>query len=66
MIMVEFKRGVFMDNLYCENVFCIYQKDGKCILDIVNLDIQGNCVDCTYIDIEPTHLNELKQKNCKN
>lgn len=28
----------------CENYFCVYQKDGKCILDSISLDTQGSCL----------------------
>lgn len=52
-----------MDNLLCENEFCIYQFEGKCILETVRLDIQGSCLDCVYIDIDKDVLNSLKEKN---
>ena len=51
-----------MIQLSCENEFCIYQKQGTCILESVRLDIQGNCVDCIYIDVEEDALNTLKEK----
>ncbi len=51
-----------MIQLSCENEFCIYQKQGTCILESVRLDIQGNCVDCIYIDVEEDTLNNLKEK----
>ena len=52
--------------LSCENEFCIYQKNGTCSLDIVELDIQGTCTDCIYINIEENTLSELKEKLLKN
>ncbi len=55
-----------MTRLSCENEFCIYQKQGKCILENVQLDIQGNCTDCTYINIEEDSLNNLKNNTLKN
>ena len=55
-----------MRGLSCENEFCIYQKQGKCILENIQLDIQGNCTDCTYINIEEDTLNNLKNKILKN
>ena len=55
-----------MTRLFCENEFCIYQKQGKCILENVQLDIQGNCTDCTYINIEEDSLNNLKNNTLKN
>lgn len=51
-----------MARLSCENEFCIYQKQGTCILESVQLDIQGNCVDCIYINVEKDTLNNLKEK----
>lgn len=55
-----------MTRLSCENEFCIYQKQGKCILEKVQLDIQGNCTDCTYINIEEDSLNNFKNNTLKN
>ncbi len=55
-----------MSKLSCENEFCIYQKQGHCILENIQLDIQGNCVDCTYIHIKEDELNKLKNKTLKN
>lgn len=46
----------------CENEFCIYQKQGNCILDNIQLDKQGCCLDCIYIDIEENELNKFKEK----
>ena len=54
-----------MTFLSCENKFCIYQRQGNCILEKVELDIQGNCVDCMYINIEDNSLNSLKDKLLK-
>ncbi len=50
-----------MIGLSCENEFCIYQSEGKCILESVQLDIQGNCVDCIHIKVEEDTLNNLKR-----
>lgn len=46
----------------CENEFCVYQKQGSCILKNLQLDIQGNCLDCIYINIEEDVLIALKEK----
>lgn len=51
-----------MTGLSCENEFCIYQKQGTCILESVQLDIKGNCIDCIYINVEEEALNNLKDK----
>lgn len=60
--MVKWLRGDCMTRLTCENEFCIYQKKGNCILDKVHLDIQGNCADCIYINLEESMLNALKNR----
>ncbi len=54
-----------MTGLSCENEFCIYQKQGNCILKSVQLNIQGNCLDCIYINVEEDVLNSLKQKHLR-
>lgn len=51
-----------MTQLFCENEFCIYQKQNKCVLKSVQLDIQGNCENCLYINIEEDTLTHLKEK----
>ena len=54
-----------MNRLLCENEFCIYQKEGSCILESVQLDIQGNCVDCIYVRVKEESLNNLKKDSLK-
>lgn len=44
----------------CRNEFCIYEKNGKCILEKIELDITGTCEDCIYADI-PTRILEYKK-----
>ncbi len=51
-----------MTRLSCENEFCIYQKEGSCTLASVQIDIQGNCTDCIYVNIEEDTLINLKEK----
>lgn len=45
----------------CENSFCIYQSKGKCILDMVGIDILGMCTECIYPEIDEEVLNEAKR-----
>ncbi len=47
----------------CENNFCIYQKNESCLLEFVELDIQGQCKECIYINIENEMLEELKEQS---
>ena len=44
----------------CENYFCVYQENGTCILNNIELDIQGLCKDCTYPDFDENELQNLK------
>ena len=51
-----------MTVLSCENEFCIYQKQGSCILESVQLDTQGGCQDCIYVTVEEDTLSDLKER----
>ena len=46
----------------CENKFCIYQNEGKCILNKVDIDSLGMCADCIQPDIDEKVLNQAKLK----
>ena len=46
----------------CQNFFCVYQKQGECILDEITLDIDGRCEDCIYVNINDDLLQKLKVK----
>ena len=48
--------------LTCENYFCIYEKNGKCVLDSVNISFQGICEDCVYPAVDFEKLEEIKKK----
>lgn len=50
-----------MSRLSCENEFCLYQKDGACVLETINLDIRGNCTECIYVNLEEDELLNLKE-----
>lgn len=46
----------------CENLFCIYwSKENICILDKIELDIQGRCESCIYVDIEESSLSNIRK-----
>ena len=51
--------------MLCENEFCIFQKNSKCILENISLDILGQCTECIYVNINPSDLQDLKQKQLK-
>lgn len=54
-----------MSLLFCENDFCIYQKNGRCILESINLNTLGLCTACIHINIEEKTLNHLKEIHLK-
>ncbi len=49
----------------CENEFCIYQRDGNCIISNISIDSFGKCADCIYPDIDKKQLLQLKRKLLK-
>ncbi len=46
----------------CENYLCIYEEQGDCLLQRIELDVQGQCKECIYIDVPPRELRELKDR----
>lgn len=48
----------------CENVYCLYNNEDFCILNdkSLELDIQGKCVSCIYVNIDSDELKRLKNK----
>ena len=49
----------------CENNFCVYQHEDKCILDEISVDSLGMCEECIYPDIDEKILNKAKMKLLK-
>ena len=46
--------------MLCENYLCIYWRKNCCTLKNISLDIQGNCLDCIYINIKKDFLEKLR------
>ncbi len=46
----------------CLNNFCIYGKDNECMLDEIELDINGSCASCIYPNIPTQILEHEKEK----
>ena len=45
----------------CENIFCIYwSKENICILDETELDINGTCTNCIYVDLDEYMLLHIR------
>ena len=49
----------------CENSFCIYEKNGKYILNEINIDSLGMCTECIYPAIDENILNQAKSELLK-
>ena len=46
----------------CANEYCLYNKDFKCIIDGVNIDLLGHCDDCIMVRIDKEVLNAEKER----
>ena len=46
----------------CENYLCIYENNGTCVLDEIELDIQGQCKECIYVNLSDNDLKQIKIK----
>lgn len=50
----------------CENLFCIYwSKENLCSLDEIELDIQGSCSSCIYIDLDSSTLLQIREQQLR-
>ena len=49
----------------CENHFCIYNFEKKCIIENISVNIYGMCQDGVYPDIDKEVLEEAKLKLLK-
>ena len=49
----------------CENNFCIYESNGKCLLHEISIDSLGMCAECIYPDIDEEVLNQAKSRLLK-
>ena len=47
--------------MLCENRFCIYWSENSCLLDEIELDVQGSCMSCIYVNLDETILQEQRQ-----
>lgn len=46
----------------CDNVFCIYEENGQCILEHIEVDFTGRCKECIFPDINEIILKSKKEK----
>ena len=45
----------------CQNNFCIYWDNRKCILDEISLNICGQCEECVLIEIDEELLKKQRK-----
>ncbi len=48
--------------MYCENNFCVYCSELRCVLDNISINISGMCTECILINIEDSILNIKKKE----
>ena len=48
--------------MVCENLFCIYQQEGECLLQEIQPDCTGVCTNCIYPILNEDYLNQEKLK----
>ena len=48
--------------MHCENRFCVYCAEDECRLDEIELDIQGSCKCCVYIEMTEAELQKKRDK----
>ena len=48
--------------MICNNYFCVYQENGICTLNEINIDIIGQCESCIYVDIPIYELKNYKKQ----
>ena len=48
--------------IHCGNIFCIYWENDACLLDGLDLDIQGNCMNCLLIEFPDEVLDRERKR----
>lgn len=46
----------------CSNSFCIYWEKHECWLDTIELDEQGTCMNCIYVDVDDEILEKKRNE----
>ena len=44
----------------CGMEFCLYNKDGNCLFDSIDINGAGQCAECVYTVLPPDVLNKYK------
>ena len=48
--------------IQCENEWCVYQENNRCVMQTVTLDIQGQCQECVYVSLDAEWLQQRKNE----
>lgn len=51
--------------MLCENCFCIYWEEGRCVLERITINIQGHCQECIYLSVPEKDLKKAREKILK-
>ncbi len=54
-----------MEKVRCENEYCIFQEQGKCIKNSITLDYMGICISCKIISLTDNELSKKKKSLLK-
>lgn len=51
-----------MKEINCGNYYCMYWENDTCLLDGLDLDIQGNCMNCILIELSDEVLEQERKR----
>ena len=51
--------------MICDNCFCVYNKNKKCIIKEPEINVMGTCDNCIYVEPDTDYLDALKLKILK-
>ena len=51
-----------MNNIFCENDFCIYWEENKCLCQYINLNASGICMNAIQVNIEEKILYKKRKE----
>lgn len=54
-----------MGKIRCENSMCIYEKNGLCILDEIEINVLGMCDECILPNFDEKSIKAAKRETLK-
>ena len=54
-----------MEKIRCEKSLCIYEKNGFCILDEIEINVLGMCSECIIPNFDNYYVETMKEKTLK-